>query len=107
MLAMTDAADASQDLDRDYEGAGFRGRLGWGRRPALLVIDVCHAYVDAGSPLYAGVEDACAAASPSADGAILQGSTLQPRRRRMPPCSARGFSRPPSWAGLRRFGSCT
>lgn len=45
-------------LDEDYAGAGFSGRLGWGTRPALIVIDVCRAYVDPESPLYAGVEEA-------------------------------------------------
>jgi maleamate amidohydrolase len=51
------------DLDADYERAGFRGRLGWGERPAVLVVDVCRAYVDPVSPLYAGVEEQCASAS--------------------------------------------
>lgn len=31
--------------------AGFGNRLGWGTRPALLLIDVCVAYFQAGSPL--------------------------------------------------------
>ena len=51
------------DLDADYERAGFRGRLGWGERPAVLVVDICRAYVDPDSPLYAGVEDAVASAA--------------------------------------------
>jgi maleamate amidohydrolase len=45
-------------LDDDYKAAGFSGRLGFGHRPALVVIDFCHAYLDEDSPLYAGVEDA-------------------------------------------------
>ncbi len=45
-------------LDEDYKAAGFAGRLGFGQHPALVVIDFCHAYLDEGSPLYAGVEDA-------------------------------------------------
>jgi maleamate amidohydrolase len=45
-------------LDADYQAAGFGGRLPFGRRPALLVIDVVEAYLDKTSPLYAGVEDA-------------------------------------------------
>jgi maleamate amidohydrolase len=49
---------ASADLDEDYEAAGFGGRLPFGARPALLVIDVVEAYLDKASPLYAGVEDA-------------------------------------------------
>ncbi|MGI9605531.1 MAG: N-carbamoylsarcosine amidohydrolase [Acidimicrobiales bacterium] len=46
------------ELDSDYKAAGFAKRLGFGDRPALVVIDFCHAYLDEGSPLYAGVEDA-------------------------------------------------
>jgi len=34
-----------------------------GRRPALLVVDFLRAYLEPGSPLYAGVEDARAAAA--------------------------------------------
>lgn len=48
------------DLDADYATAGFGGRLAFGDRPALLVVDVCNAYLDPQSPLYAGVEDALA-----------------------------------------------
>jgi len=50
----------AQDLDSDYSAAGFAGRLGWGVRPAVVAIDVCRAYVDPESPLYAGVEEATA-----------------------------------------------
>jgi maleamate amidohydrolase len=46
------------NLDADYQAAGFGGRLPFGRKPALLVIDVVEAYLDKSSPLYAGVEDA-------------------------------------------------
>jgi len=46
------------ELDDDYKAAGFSKRLGFGERPALVVIDFCHAYLDEDSPLYAGVEDA-------------------------------------------------
>jgi maleamate amidohydrolase len=47
-----------EDLTADYEAAGFGARLAFGRRPVLLVIDVVEAYLQKGSPLYAGVEDA-------------------------------------------------
>lgn len=50
------------DLRDDYLRAGFGGTVGWGRRPAVVVVDVCRAYVDPASPLYAGVEDAVASA---------------------------------------------
>lgn len=33
-------------------------RLGFGRKPALLIVDFVQAYLDPQSPLYAGVEDA-------------------------------------------------
>ena len=48
------------DLTDDYSAAGFGVRLGAGSSPALLVVDVCRAYLDPGSPLYAGGESACA-----------------------------------------------
>lgn len=41
------------DLQADYLRAGFGTRLGWGSRPALLVVDMCRAYVDENAPLYA------------------------------------------------------
>ena len=47
----------TQDLDQDYAGAGYNQRLGFGDRPALLVVDMVEAYFDNASPLYAGVED--------------------------------------------------
>ncbi|MDA5194464.1 isochorismatase family protein [Govanella unica] len=47
--------------DQDYAAAGFGGRLGFGERPALVIVDVVTAYLDPESPLYAGVEDELAA----------------------------------------------
>ena len=44
-------------LSEDYANAGFGRRLGFGEKPALLVIDVARAYLEPSSPLYAGVED--------------------------------------------------
>jgi maleamate amidohydrolase len=44
------------DLDTDYEKAGFGGRLAFGAKPALLIIDVVMAYLEPASTLYAGVE---------------------------------------------------
>jgi nicotinamidase-related amidase len=35
----------------DYERVGFSQKMGWGKRPALILIDVCTAYWSAGSPL--------------------------------------------------------
>jgi nicotinamidase-related amidase len=48
------------ELTDDYATAGFGRRLGAGARSALLVVDVCRAYLEPASPLYAGVEDAFA-----------------------------------------------
>ncbi len=52
------SAEAGDGLAEDYRRAGFNNRLGFGERPALVVIDFCRAYLDPRSPLYAGVEDA-------------------------------------------------
>lgn len=51
----------SQDLEENYRGA-FDGSLGFGRSPALILIDFVEAYFDRDSPLYAGVEAALASA---------------------------------------------
>lgn len=48
---MTDSKDA------DYRGAGFAGTIGFGRRPALLVVDLMMSYFERASPMYAAVED--------------------------------------------------
>mgnify|MGYP000901456543 CR=1 FL=1 len=45
------------DLSDNYAGA-FDGRLPFGKRPALLLIDLVEAYLQPGSPLYAGIESA-------------------------------------------------
>lgn len=41
----------------DYEAAGFGGEVGFGVRPAVVVVDVVRAYFDHTSPMRAGVED--------------------------------------------------
>ncbi len=46
----------AKDLHADYAAAGFGGTLGWGQRPALVLVDICMAYFEPTSPLYAGVE---------------------------------------------------
>lgn len=46
------------DLAQDYQEAGFGVPLGFGDRPALVVVDFVQAYLDQSSTLYAGVEDA-------------------------------------------------
>lgn len=49
----------NDDLNANYVGA-FDGRLSFGKRPALLIVDFVMAYLDPASPLYAQVEDALA-----------------------------------------------
>jgi nicotinamidase-related amidase len=48
---------ADRELADDYRAAGFNRRLGAGRRPALVVVDLCRAYFEPESPLFAGVPD--------------------------------------------------
>lgn len=49
-------------LEEDYQQAGFGDRIGFGKKPALVIIDFVRAYLDKESPLYAGVEDTLVAA---------------------------------------------
>jgi maleamate amidohydrolase len=44
------------DLDGDYAKAGFGAGLGFGKKPALIIIDFAMAYLVPDSPLFAGVE---------------------------------------------------
>ena len=46
------------NLHDDYEQAGFSGTLGFGEKPAVIVVDWCRAYLDPEASLYADVEDA-------------------------------------------------
>jgi maleamate amidohydrolase len=62
---MSDSPSASTSrasLADNYAKGGFGQKLASGRRPALLVIDFCQAYLAKDSPLYAGVESTQAAA---------------------------------------------
>lgn len=51
----------SQDLDENYKAA-YGKKAGFGKRPALVLIDFAQAYFDPECPLYAGVDDALASA---------------------------------------------
>ena len=51
----------SQDLSANYKKA-YDNRLGFGQRPALILVDFVQAYFDHDCALYAGVEDALASA---------------------------------------------
>jgi maleamate amidohydrolase len=53
-------SQSGDDLDTDYAHAGFNGKLSFGKKAALLIVDVVAAYLDKASPLYAGVESALA-----------------------------------------------
>jgi len=62
----------SQELNENYRGA-FDGSLGFGKKPALILVDFVAAYFDKNSPLYAGVEDALASALRIRDAARTAG----------------------------------
>ncbi|WKG07558.1 isochorismatase family protein [Nocardia sp. PE-7] len=51
------------DRAGEYRRSGYSARLGAGNSPAVLVVDICAAYVTDGSPLHAPVEDAVRAAA--------------------------------------------
>lgn len=63
----------ADDLSDDYAGAGFGGTVGFGKRPAVLVVDMVRAYVEPTSPLYAAVEDTIAPACAVLDAARTAG----------------------------------
>jgi len=46
------------ELENNYQTAGFCGSLELGNRPALVLIDLARAYIDSSSPLYLGDESA-------------------------------------------------
>ena len=54
---------AEPDLTSDYAKAGFGGRLTFGKRPALLVVDVVQAYLEPTASLYLGQTGPMAVAS--------------------------------------------
>jgi len=55
------ATKSSEELATNYKLA-FDNRLGFGDRPALILVDFVQAYFDASCPLYADVDDALASA---------------------------------------------
>lgn len=62
----------SENLADNYKGA-FDGSLGFGKKPALVLVDFVEAYFDESSPLYAGVEDELASAIRIRDAARAAG----------------------------------
>ncbi|MDQ0316888.1 isochorismatase family protein [Amorphus orientalis] len=51
----------TDDLAENYKRA-YSNRVGFGRNPALVLVDFAHAYFDPDCDLYAGVDDALASA---------------------------------------------
>lgn len=51
---------ANHDLSRQYAAAGFGGRVGWGRRAALLVIDMAGAWTRPDMQLGSNLDEALA-----------------------------------------------
>jgi maleamate amidohydrolase len=52
----------AEDLSQNYAKAGYHHSLGFGERPALILVDFVQAYFEPESPLYAGVDAALASA---------------------------------------------
>lgn len=65
-----------EDLDANYARAGYHRRLGFGQRPALVLVDFVQAYFAPDSPLYAGVE-ACLASALRVLAAARQAGVLR------------------------------
>jgi maleamate amidohydrolase len=53
--------DESEDLAENYQRA-YGGRIGFGKKPVLLMVDFVQAYFEPGCDLYAGVDSALASA---------------------------------------------
>ncbi len=51
-LELETRKEIMSDLQANYKGV-FDGRIGFGKRPALLIVDFINAYITAGAPLYA------------------------------------------------------
>ena len=62
----------NDELTENYRGA-FDGSLGFGKAPALILVDFVDAYFNKDSPLYAGVEDALSSALRIRDAARAAG----------------------------------
>ncbi|NCF72075.1 MAG: isochorismatase family protein [Gammaproteobacteria bacterium] len=65
----------ADELNENYKGA-FDGSLGFGDKPALILVDLVRAYFDKDSSLYAGVEDALASAIRIRDAARAAGVSV-------------------------------
>jgi len=65
----------TDELNENYKGA-FDGSLGFGDKPAMILVDLVRAYFDKDSPLYAGVEEALASAIRIREAARAAGVTV-------------------------------
>jgi maleamate amidohydrolase len=65
----------TDELNENYKGA-FDGNLGFGDKPALILVDLVRAYFDKDSSLYAGVQDALDSAIRIRDAARAAGVTV-------------------------------
>ena len=57
------SAQGTPAMDADYADVGFGGRIGFGERPCLLVVDLVRGYLDEGAPFWAPGYDAVRAAT--------------------------------------------
>lgn len=64
------------ELESDYQRAGFGGRLPFGQRAAVLLIDPVMAYVDPSSPLYVAPDAALACMRRLAEAARAAGAPV-------------------------------
>jgi nicotinamidase-related amidase len=71
-----DTAWADTELESDYRRAGFGQGLGAGGRPAVVVVDVCRAYAEPDSPLFADCQPAFDACAQLVDGARSTGTPV-------------------------------
>lgn len=60
-------------VEQDYAKAGFGGKIGFGTKPAVILIDVAKAYIDASASLYVGSESAFQAMIKLSDAARAAG----------------------------------
>jgi nicotinamidase-related amidase len=51
IMSMPSFAPDDDPATSSYQTSGFANKMGWGSRPALILIDVCKAYWTASSPL--------------------------------------------------------
>lgn len=83
-------ADPDDELAEDYRSAGFGQGLGVGDKVGVLVVDVCRAYADPESPLFANCQPAFDACADLVDNARSSGAPVVWTRVRYQPGGADG-----------------